>query len=301
MASFRNYTSQPLFTDDYRQVREFLIRINKVRLATPNFTWGRWEWMTTHGELDRANLSRIGLWEEEGELVALVCYESRPGEAFFCLDPAHARLQPEMLRYAHGALSQDGKLRALLPETDRAFQRIAAAQGFRPTQERECIAALDIDGGTAYTLPDGFCIHSMADGWDWHQYHRCMWRGFNHDGPPPQTDREIAVRKEMLSSPTIRPELVLCVVSPEGEYVSHCGMWYHPGDDYALVEPVATDPQYRKLGLGKAAVLEAARRCGKLGAKQALVGSSQQFYYNIGFAPIHTENWWEIEERRRER
>jgi len=47
------------------------------------------------------------------------------------------------------------------------------------------------------------------------------------------------------------------------------------------------------MGLGKAAVLEAIRRSGVLGARQAVVGSSLQFYYNIGFYPIHTETWWE--------
>ena len=51
----------------------------------------------------------------------------------------------------------------------------------------------------------------------------------------------------MLSSPTIIPELVLAVTSPDGKYVVHCGMWYRPGDDYAYVEPVATVPEYRMM------------------------------------------------------
>ena len=33
--------------------------------------------------------------------------------------------------------------------------------------------------------------------------------------------------------------------------------------------------------------------CGLLGAKQALVGSSQQFYYQIGFRPHATSTFWE--------
>jgi len=69
-------------------------------------------------------------------------------------------------------------------------------------------------------------------------------------------------------------------------------MWYDSDTNYALVEPVATDPQYRMMGLGKAAVLEAVLRCGKLGAKKAYVGSLQQFYYNIGFYPVSTETFW---------
>jgi hypothetical protein len=46
------------------------------------------------------------------------------------------------------------------------------------------------------------------------------------------------------------------------------------------------------LGLGKAAVLEGIHRCGMLGAKQAYVISSQQFYYCIGFYPIENSSWW---------
>jgi predicted N-acetyltransferase YhbS len=47
------------------------------------------------------------------------------------------------------------------------------------------------------------------------------------------------------------------------------------------------------MGLGRAAVLEGLRRCAKLGAKRAFVGSSQQFYYNIGFRPYTSNTWWE--------
>jgi predicted N-acetyltransferase YhbS len=57
----------------------------------------------------------------------------------------------------------------------------------------------------------------------------------------------------------------------------------------AYVEPVATDPDYRKMGLAKAAIYEAVLRAAKLGAKEAYVISSQQFYYNIGFRPNSTE------------
>ena len=90
--------------------------------------------------------------------------------------------------------------------------------------------------------------------------------------------------------------LKIAVKSPNGVFVSYCGMWHLPGSDYALVEPVATDPDYRKMGLGKAAVLEGVKRCAERGAKVAYVGSSQQFYYNIGFRPCSTYNWWEYEE-----
>ena len=54
------------------------------------------------------------------------------------------------------------------------------------------------------------------------------------------------------------------------------------------VEPVATDPDFRRMGLGKAAVLEGIRRCGEMGAEVAYVGSDQLFYQKLGFKKIFT-------------
>lgn len=69
-----------------------------------------------------------------------------------------------------------------------------------------------------------------------------------------------------------------------------CGM--KKETDFAVIEPVATDPDYRKMGLGKAAVLEGIKRVGELGAMKVLVGSSQQFYYSIGLHPFSTATFW---------
>ena len=291
---FRNYSPEPFFTDDYKKVREFLIRINAETLTTPRMLWGAWEWAVTHGELDQNNLSRIGLWEDEDKLVAVAAYEHKLGEGFLMVDESYAHLKSEVIAYAKKALSDNGNLRLILPDGDYNYARVAMAQGFCPTERKDSVIVLDINVLQTYSLPDGYSFVSMADGWDWHQYNRVMWRGFNREGKPRHDDEQIAVRKQMLSSPMINPELVIAVVAPDGNYVSHCGMWYRPGDFYCYVEPVATDPDYRKMGLGKAAVLEAVKRSGKLGAMQAIVGSNQQFYYNIGFYPAYMLTHWEV-------
>jgi len=298
--TFRNYSPEPFFTNDYVEVRNFLIRINSNRLYTPRFLWGAWEWAVTHGGRDQNNLSRISLWEDDGKLIALATYECPLGEGYLIVDEDYGHLKPEIIAYAQKALHDNGKLKILLPDGDYEFQRAAMAQGFRPTQQSDHISALDIDALQTYLLPSGFSFVSMADGWNWQQYNRVMWRGFNHEGRASYDNETISGRKEMLSSSMIIPELVVAVAAPDGNYVSHCGMWYRPGDYYCYVEPVVTDPEYRKMGLGKAVVLEAIKRCGNLGAKQAVVGSNQQFYYNIGFYPIRTETWWEQKQQTEE-
>jgi GNAT superfamily N-acetyltransferase len=258
--------------------------------------WAAWEWAVTHGGRDQNNLDRIGLWEDDGKLVALATYECPLGEGYLIVDEKYGNLKPDLIAYAQKNLHDNGKLQILLPDGDYDFARVAAEQGFRPTQRRDHSSALDIEMLQPYVLPNGFSFVSLADNWNWQQYNRVMWRGFNHEGLASYDDETISGRKEMLSSSMIIPELVIAVAAPDGNYVSHCGMWYHPGDYYCYVEPVATDPEYRKQGLGKAAVLEAIRRCGDLGAKQAIVATSQQFYCNIGFYPIHTDTWWELKQ-----
>ena len=67
----------------------------------------------------------------------------------------------------------------------------------------------------------------------------------------------------------------------------------HPSDGrFGYIEPVATDPRYRRLGLGKAAVLEGLRRCGALGARVAYVGSDPLFYQALGFKQVYNSECW---------
>lgn len=288
----RNYTSEALFTSDYKKVREFLIGLNRKQIKYPGFTWSRWEWMTTHSMLDRKALGKIGIWEDDGKIVGLATYEGSLGDSYLFTTDGYKYLESEMIKYALGSLCGEQGLRVIIDNNDRDLQRTARDLGFIATPKQENVALIDITDKLTYNLPEGYKIVSMADGWDYYKYNAVMWRGFNHQGPPPETDENISSRREMLSSPMIVPEIVVAVAAPDGRYVSHCGMWYTPEDDYAYVEPVATDPDYRMKGLGKAAVLEAVKRCGQLGAKTAMVGSSQQFYYSIGFYPIYTGSWW---------
>jgi predicted N-acetyltransferase YhbS len=69
-------------------------------------------------------------------------------------------------------------------------------------------------------------------------------------------------------------------------------MWLVPQNGTSDVEPVATDPAYRRLGLGKAVVLEGLRRTIPLGAEVAWVGSEQEFYMALGFEQSYRATAW---------
>lgn len=290
---FRTYTNQMRFTDDFHAVWDFLVRINEKELTTLNYLWSRWEWGFSLPYLDAANLDKIGLWEADAQVVGLATYESGLGEAFMICDPAYAEIRADMLQHALTHLpDKEGKLKVYINDNDRALQLLARAQGLRPSQEKQPVAMMNITADLSYTLPEGYSIVSMQDEYDIWKFGDVLFKGFNHGDNPPRSEQEYQERETSLSGPHSDLDLKIAVKAPNGKFASFCGMWYEPRTGNAHVEPVATDPKYRKLGLGKAAVLEGVIRCGKRGAQRAFVGSSQQFYYNIGFDPIATDTAW---------
>ena len=288
----RSFNTGPGYTKDFHKIRDFIIKINGKSLKHPNFDWARWEWVHKDLCFDKTDiLPNIGIWEKGSDIVAVATFEDDMGQAFFLIDEKYSHLKEEMMEYAVEKLSADGKLKAIICDSDTQMQRIARAFGLRPTQSKEMDSVLDISDSLSYALPEGFSISSAEDEIDLNKLNRVMWRGFNHEGEPPED--YLIFRQRSISGPHQEKSLLIKTIAPNGDYASYCGMWYEPGTDYALVEPVCTDPDYRKMGLGKAAVLEGINRCAKLGAKYAYVGSSQQFYYNIGFRPAACGTWWE--------
>jgi GNAT superfamily N-acetyltransferase len=293
MVTFRNQCDILGFGEDYFKIRSFLIDLEK-----PNWHFGRWDWMVTHLWLDTSGLPRIGVWEDEGKIVALATYDTELGGSYFNVASGYEFLQQPMLEYSSLAFAKEGRYRALLGDDHKEFQATAGALGYGPTSDQEHDAVFAIEGSEIpVSLPAGFRLQSLEQNCDVYRYGKVLWRGFNHEadgeGAYRPSEDKLARLEAELRRPNVNLDLKVAVVAANGEFVSYCGMWYEPGNDSCLVEPVATDPDYRGLGLGKAAVLEGIRRCQSLGAKKALVGSSQPFYSSIGFHPLATSTWWQ--------
>ncbi|MEA3375466.1 MAG: GNAT family N-acetyltransferase [Chloroflexota bacterium] len=140
-------------------------------------------------------------------------------------------------------------------------------------------------------LPAGFRLKTLAEDNDLHKVDRVLWRGFGHGDEPPEDG--IRDREFMQSAPSFREDLNVVVEAPDGSLVAYCGMWLEPLHAIAYVEPVATDPDYRRMGLGRAAVLEGLRRSGAMGARTACVGSAMPFYRSLGFQELYNRSAWE--------
>ncbi len=293
---------------DYTRVSEFLIAhhqpgdpsLRSGQVVGGNWIEPAWEYMHFHPAFSPAILPKIGLWEDGGQLVAVVHPEWRFGEAFFQFHPGYRHLRAEMLEYAEANLAgiskPDGRrfLMAYVNDDDPEFLALVQGRGYAlEPEETRPMYRFDIpDPFPAITLPPGFRLTSLAEEPDWAKVHQVLWKGFDHGDDVPMNEEEFESRRAMFDTPKARRDLKIAVTAPNGDFVAFSGTFYEPTGQFAYVEPVATDPAYRRMGLGKAAVLEGIRRCSLLGATVAYVGADLPIYRAIGFQKVYDSQCW---------
>lgn len=280
---------------DYELVAQFLVELYEPGRALRNWLRPRWEYMHHHPLIANVDLTAIGLAVDGDRLVGVVHPEDTP--AFCYLQAGRDDVKPLLVEWAEthlGGWSRSLEREALgcyVDDTDTALREVLAARGYAQTRWGEHSARLPLLPSLPYrALPDGYRLQSLADENDLERINRVLWRGFNHPGPAP--DDEIPGRVLGQSAPHFRKDLTIVAVAPDGAYASYAGMWFVPENNVAYVEPVATDPDHRRRGLGSAAVLESLRRVRSLGADVAWVGSDQAFYTAMGFEVVAHSTLW---------
>jgi len=76
--SFRRYQ----YIEDYQRVSAFLINHYQPGNRDGNWLEPAWEYMHGHPAMQAEFLDRIGIWEEDGDMVAVANYESSVGKLF---------------------------------------------------------------------------------------------------------------------------------------------------------------------------------------------------------------------------
>jgi hypothetical protein len=238
--------------DDFKLVSDFLISNFRQGNKDGNWLQPTWEYMHSHPYLDESSLDKIRIWEDSNEIVAVVHYESRLGEVFFQIHPMYTHLKLAMLDYAENHLfgeTETGNryVRAFVNDFDLEFETLVKSRGYEMAEQyaRPVSQSVIPRPFPKIEIPKGFHIKSLADDNDLMKIHRVLWRGFDHAGEPPLEG--IEGRKKMQSTPNFRKDLTIVVEAPSGDFVSFCGTWFEPVNKIAYVEPVATDPDFRRM------------------------------------------------------
>ncbi len=290
----RRFTGGYGISQDYCRIHEFL-----VACKSEAYSYARFDWMITHRPyLEEQFLNRIGIWEDNNTIVATALYDTSLDDVFLIAQSGYEYLYKDMISYARENMvnTVNPDFRLFIDNFNDNLKKAAEMMGFHPLEDNEKTARYDLNNVIPDScLKEGFTIVTLEDERDYDNYLHCLFRGFNRDngeetysfGETDQKEAESAYERKYVDL-----SLKLSVKAPDGHYVAHCGMWYDRDSEFAIIEPVCTDPDYRGMGLGKEAVLEGLRRVKAQGAGYALVGSDQQFYYSIGLKPYIEGTFW---------
>ena len=302
------------FDRDFLRVRDFLSTTFSLYQSSVNWRIERWEYtfyfvsplLANWGEdpprqesVDKMNqllYQKIGLWEtEDGEIAGVANLEhpdlTHPGygEFFIQRHPEHLDLLPEMADFAEAELMDPNRHRLFIyvdPKDDILLE-LLSSRGFVPDKASKGIESeFDLINSALPDepqLPEGFHLQSMADENDLSKRCKAFGRAFNHPDP---LDWPSVISYEMLQqAPDYRKDQDIVVKAPDGEFAAFSLIWHDAPNRMASLEPVGTQPEYRRMGLAREAIFEGMRRMKRKGVTYVVVGSDQEFYKAIGFVP----------------
>lgn len=243
---------------------------------------------------DYVRAQRMGLWEDNGEIVGIAAFEMNIGSAHLHTKVGYEFLLSELLEWAEKEISvtEGGKhsLKVWVTSKEPNKKALLKDRGYE-LEHTSDVTIFDYEKPFVdRKLPEGF---KMIDGTDvdYTKLATCFWQGFDNQEDAPENNVDSNIK--CCLAPHADASLDTIIVAPNGNYACALGMWYDKRNKYAYLEPMATVPQYRRMGLGTIALMEAMKKTKALGATYCFGGPVPQFYPQIGFVTICQRELWQ--------
>lgn len=247
-----------------------------------DLAWGRFE----HLGRDHDHDWPTALWESDGQVVAWG-WAHLPGELDLLVDPARADLAGEVLAWFATVATADTLTVTVLdgePHLIEALRR----HGYTHDQHAPFFVHLarKLDRLPDPQVPAGFTARHVGE-------EDVAARVAVHQAAfGPSRVTEASYRTVRAAWP-YRAVFDRVLEAPDGHLAAYCLAWLDERHQVGELEPVGTDPAFRRLGLAKAACLDAMHALRAAGAEHALVYARGDaaypgpiaLYHAIGFEP----------------
>lgn len=271
-----DFKQEKNYNEDFYTVLNFIKELNEDYKYL-YFHWSRWEWMFARDNLKESELSQIKLfYNDDNNLDGVVLYEDEPN-TFFIIYKFKENIREEIVNFIlKNKLSQN----IILPR-DGQMLKLLENEDYYNHGKYDPVSIFKLE---EFEIPEtpGYEIISLEEDYRLDQIHHVLWRGFNHGDEVDYSEENLLSRQHMTSSPNFKKNYTFVAIKDD-KYQAYSGIWYMKNSNTALIEPVATVPNHRRKGLAKACIYNCIAQVLNEGAKDIFVGSTQKFYFDIGF------------------
>ncbi|MBI5294146.1 MAG: GNAT family N-acetyltransferase [Chloroflexi bacterium] len=293
--------------DDHWKMRQFLREVfllnDRHEFSWPLYRWDYWRWHVNEN-IFKFNLeAAVFLWETaDGKLVAAL-HPDGPGETFLQVHPNFRtpELEVEMMSVAETQIATtqpEGRQRLHLwahaadPLRQDLLTRRGYTKGKHPEYQRRRDMRLPIP---EMNIPEGYTLRALGDESELPARSWVSWRAFHPDEPDDKYEGWAWYRNVQRAT-LYRRDLDLVAVASNGEFAAFCTLWFDDVTRTAAFEPVGTNPDHQRKGLGKALMAEGLRRVRDLGATLCAVSSYSEgagaLYASMGFTEYDLNEPW---------
>ena len=289
--------------EDFIRIRDFLADTYAYFERPHNWTIERWNFSISmarvmNGVSLEAWESQIGIWEDGDKILGVVNAEGEDdGEAFFQV--AHEDLPRDILTEmfsfceAHLGKEREGRrvIHLRIPPGSLQIEEIAMSRNYLQRPEKEEVSELCMEQEFRVNLPKGFSF-KYGDEVSPNEKGQAHARAFGYYENIKYRERAPIGYQLMSLTPDYRADLDIYVASPDNEIAAFATMWYDEVNHIGMLEPVGTIPEYRRMGLGRASIVQLVTQAQEKRVRRVYVGSGQDFYRRLGFEPKALYGVW---------
>jgi ribosomal protein S18 acetylase RimI-like enzyme len=275
---------------EFAEMRRLLADSNAAAGWPLNWTFARLDnWRYASWDRTDDEFRQLAhLWRDGGRLVGFTILEGPDDWLTLQVRPEARDGEPAMLDWAEAHFrGTRAELELLCADDDRRRMALLAARGYTDRGPAENTRAYDPTWPRdRVTLPPGYILSDLATFTDSAAYCQLERVAFNNDYI------DLNWFRGKTAAPGYDPWLHVIVLSPEGAPVAVAHGWADEATGTAEIDPVATHPDHRRLGLAQAAIIEAFRRLAARGVGTTWISSgpepnpSNLLYESL--APTHT-------------
>ena len=238
------------------------------------------------------------IWEDGDSIVAI----ANPEERFVYYiqqHPGYSHLDKEIIKWIvfnceSKKTEADNVIKIVTIEGNPERDKVLTENGFTKVGTAGYLRIRPDSPVDTPTLPDGFKFRIVETREDYDRLASGVRKAFGH-GEWFTGDIIASIRSRSF----FRPDLDLMVEAPNGDIAAFCTFRVDPGSNIAELEPLATDPEYRRLGLAKSILQEALRRLEKYKPVLTHIGGAadtpgaNRIYESMGFTEKYYFERWE--------